>query len=258
MKVLFSLILCSFITFSTAFAQSIQSEFTPSERMTKFKEGDLVEATLRFWPIENADLEQFKKLEKTMLFNALYLAQVINLGPSTNNADVVELKGLFIVQSAKPQPLHTFKYNETIVELRLGNITIEESSNKQQDFYILSQSLNASKLWMIFAGLGVLLLIILLIKREALKNLFNKVRPNAAKKMRKQYDVQFRKADKREDFELIYQEKDKWLTLLADKTPAHMEFFKILNQYQFKKEWNNEEYTEVRASFDVIRRSFEK
>lgn len=243
-----------------AFAQNlaIQSEFIPSQQMSSLKEGDLFEATLRFWPIENVDLSQFKKLEKAVMFNAFYLAQISSLDVSANNADVIELKGLFIVKSAKYQSLYTFKYNESLIEMRLGDIQIKSSSNQSQDFYIQNQKLEASYLWGVVIGFFGILGIAAYIKRNELKLLFQKIRPNSKKIAIKKYDELFRIANKREDFEKIYQEKNHWLELLEIKSPAHQEFFKILDQYQYKKEWNNEDYTEVRASFDVIRRSFEK
>ncbi|MBC7714338.1 MAG: hypothetical protein H7177_13420 [Rhizobacter sp.] len=258
MKILASLLITILILFGNAFAANINTEFKPAQDISHIKEGDLIEVNLRFWPVENADLSQFKKLEKTVLFNAFYLAQIISLEPSANNADVIELKGLFIVKSAKPQPLFVFKYNESPVEMHLDGVKIEELKNKNSDYFILEQSLNGSYIFYILAGVFVLLLVAALYKRQALKEFIIGLKPDAEKKARKKYDAEFRKANHRDDFEKIYLEKNNWLKLLESRTPAHNEFFRVLNQYQFKKDWSNEDYSEVRSSFDVIRRSFEK
>lgn len=257
MKFLCSLILTFIISFNVN-AQTINGEFKPAEATTQVKEGDLFEATLRFWPIENADMEQFKKLEKQVLFNSYYLAQIISLSLSVNNADVVELKGLFIVKSSKTQPVFNFKYNENIIQVSTGALKIEELKNKNENFYVLDQSINASKIWMIIAIAILVLLVFAVIKRQSIKSFVLKLRPDQLKKARKQYDALFRSADKRSDFEFIYKEKEKWLPLLAIKAPAHIEFLKTLNQHQFKKDWQTEDYSEVRSSFDIIRRSFEQ
>lgn len=258
MRFLSILLFSLFIVVNTSFAEAIQGEFLPSTSITKIKEGDLIEATLRFWSIENADFSQFKKLEKTMLFNSFYLAQVTSLGVSPNNADVVELKGIFVVRSTKLQPIYSFKYNNANIDLKIGSLKIEELKDPSKDFYILDQSLTASRLWMIVSGICFILLVIAIIKRDAIKKIITGLKPDALKKAKKRYDSLFRSADKREDFELLYREKDKWLSILSEKAPAHTEFLSVLNQHQFKKEWGNEEYAEVRSSFDVIRRSFEK
>lgn len=258
MKVLSILIIYLTMLISSAFAQTIQSEFIPSQSIAQIKEGDLLEATIRVWPIENADLTQFKKLEKTLLFNALYLAQIVSLGASQNNADVVELKGLFVVKTAKPQPFYSFKYNDSVIELRSGALAITELKNKSQDFYILDQSLNKSIIWMIVLGALIVLIILSIVKRKSIKEFVIGLKPDSIKKSKKKYDDLFRRADKREDFELIYKDKDIWMGLLTEKAPAHFEFLRTLNQHQFKKEWGNAEYEDVKSSFDIIRRSFEK
>ncbi len=257
MKLLCSLILI-FITSFNVQAQAINGEFKPADTISQVKEGDLFEATLRFWPIENADMGQFKKLEKQVLFNAYYMAQILSLAPSDNNADVVELRALFIVKSSKVQPVFNFKYNENVIQLSAGALKIDELKNKSDNFFILDQSVNTSKLWMIVAVIILLLVVVAVIKRQSIKTFILKLRPDQLKKARRHYDELFRSADKRSDFEHLYKEKEKWMPLLTIKAPAHLEFLKTLNQHQFKKDWHNEEYAEVRASFDIIRRSFEQ
>lgn len=257
MKKIISFLIIALFSINLAFA-AINSEFLPSQNLSDAKEGDIVEATIRFWPIENADLNQFKKLEKATLFNALYLAQIMSLAPSPNNADVVELKGLFIIKSAKVEPIYAFKYNEELIEVRANNVKVKALGDKSQDFYVLDQSLDSSKLWMILSAIAALLVILAVVKRKALKEFILNLRPDQVKKTRKKYDEIFRVASKREDFEKLYREKDLWLNALVDKAPAHLEFLKVLNQHQYKKDWSNDDLSEVRTSFDIIRRSFEK
>ncbi len=259
MKFLSALVLTFIIACSSGLsAQTINSSFKFSQEVSQIKEGDLIEGTLTFWPIENPDLTQFKKLEKSVIFNALYVAQILSLEPSLNNADVIELKALFIVKTSKPQNVFIFKYNEIPIEIKLEGVQIEELKNKIQDYYILNQSVNGSYFMIILVCILGVLVSIAVYKRKYLLELLIKLKPDADKKARKRYDSLFRSANHRDDFELLYTEKEAWLKLLEIKTPSHNEFFKILNQYQYKKDWSNEDYNEVRTAFDVIRRSFEK
>ena len=259
MRVLSLITIFLFMLMKTSFAvEAIKGEFIPSVPMAELKEGDLFEATLRFWPIDNADLNEFKKLDKVSLFNAFYLAQINNLGSSANNADVVELKGIFIVQSAQTQPIYSFNYKNSLVELHVSDGKIKALANRNKDFFILDQSVNGSGLWKIILCLIFLAVIGLYWKRENLKALFLKLRPSALKKAKEHYNVLFKSAREREDFETIYKNKNEWIFLLQEKTPAHIEFFKVINLHQFKRDWSDEDHKEVKDSFDVIRGSFER
>ena len=258
MRVLSILIVTFILLMSTAFSQVIQGEFIPSVNGSSIKEGDVFEATIRVWPIENVDLNQFKKLEKTILFSSLYMAQITSLGISQNNSDVIELSAIFIARSAKPTPVFNFKYNESQVELQLGGMVVNELKDQSEDFYILDQSINKSVLWTVIFLLILILIIVLLVKRRTIKEYLDGFKSNSEKKSKKIYSELFKNAEQRQDFEFLYENKDIWMNLLVEKTPAHVDFLKTINQYQFKKEWTPSEYEEVNSSFEIIRRSFEK
>ena len=257
MRVL-SILIIFFLIISTSFAQTIQSEFIPSQSLTELKEGDFLEASIKLWPIENVDLTQFNKLEKTVLFNALYLSNIISLGVSPNNADVVEIKAIFIVKSSKIQSVYNFKYNNLDIELHSGALAIRELKDDSKEFYILDQSLNNSRILIYSLGFLSILIIAGIVKRKTIKTFLLGDTASSAKKTKEKYYQVFQKANTREDYESIYEDRDIWMSLLVEKTPAHIEFLKIINQHQFKKDWSSSDLEEVKSSFDTIRRSFDK
>ena len=257
MRVL-SVIFLTFLMISTSFSQTIQGEFVPTPEVANIKEGDVFEATIRVWPVENVDLLQFKKLEKTVLFNSLYLAQITSLGVSQNNSDVVELNAVFMVKSSKAQSSYSFKYNDSIIELQLGSLVFADLKDQSKDYYTLDQSLNKSIVWIIMTSIIILLFTVGVLKRKFIQEYISGFKSHSEKISKKKYMDLFKNANKREDFESLYVEKDLWIKLLVEVTPAHIDFFKTLNQYQFKKEWSPAEDEEVKAAFDIIRRSFEK
>ncbi len=242
---------------STLKAQEVKGELVFDVDQTLFKEGDLIKGTIRIWPLENADLAQFKSLEKTILFQSLYLAQLDSVDLSENNADVVELKAKFFVKNTKISNLDFIRYNDIKIPISIKKIEIEDLKNKQEKFFVADQETGKTYwFWMIIAMAGVVF-VALIIFRKKIRKYFENLTKREIIRKRKYFDELFRKANSRRDFEEIYKLKNEWLLLVDNQTPAHKDFFQILNSHQFKKEWSNEELIEVRTTFDSIRRSFE-
>ncbi len=256
MKILSALLLCLLVSLS-AVAAELQAEFNFNSDVTKIKEGDLVEGTLKVWPIENVDPGEFKKLENTTLFNSLAVIQVHSVEPSANNADVTEVKALFLAKAAKEQSLSQINYKGQFVTVQAPGFKVEPLGNKSQDFYVEDQALSYSNAQKII--LAILLVVIVLgaiWKREKIKEFIGRFSKNPVKLGRRKYNQIFSKAAKREDYEEIYAQRKEWLAFIEVKAPAYNEFFKIMNQHQYKRSWGKEELSDVQASFDIIRGSF--
>ena len=258
MRVFFAFLLYFSFLFAQLSANEIQGELELNPSVSFLKEGDLVEGLLKIWPLENADLSQIRKLEKNLFFDSLYLAKINSLAPSENNADVIELKGHFFVKSSKNSDMYFIKYNDINIPVRIKQLNLEELTNKQENFYIADQSVEKGYWAKVILILFLLMILVLIVFRKKIKQWYEiKIQKDVLQK-KKYYDELFRLSNDRKDFEEIYQKRSKWMPLLSQQLQAHQDFFNVLNNHQFKKEWLNEEYLEVRTSFDYIRRSFEK
>lgn len=258
MRILILTILSTLLLASSLFAQDVNSEFKPSPEYTSFKEGDIFEATIRFWPLENADLSVFRNLDKTILFNAFFMTEIISLAPSPNNADVIELKATYLIQSANPQPIYSFNYKDSIVDVRLEDMKIQPLEGKGEDYIILDQALIKKTVWQIVLSVISLLLLFAFFQKSKIKDFVQRILRKDEKANRERFQVMFKSAGIREDFELIYKEKEIWQKYIEVVTPAHREFLKVMNAHQYKKFWSNEDSNEVKSSFEAIRRSFDK
>lgn len=258
MRVFFAFLFYFSYLFAQLNANEIQGELELNSSASFLKEGDLVEGLLKIWPLENADLSQIRKLEKTLFFDSLYLAKINSLTPSENNADVIELKGQFFVKNSKSSDLYFIKYNDINIPVRINQLNLEELGEKQEKFYIADQGVE-KKYWIkVILIVFISIVLVLIIFRKKIQQWYNvKTQKNILQK-KKYYDELFRVANERKDFEEIYLKRSQWIPLLSQQLQAHEDFFNVLNNHQFKKEWQNEEYLEVRTSFDYIRRSFEK
>ena len=70
------------------------------------------------------------------------------------------------------------------------------------------------------------------------------------------WDQQFQKPMERIQLEYIYTNRNIWLELIGKKTMAINDFFRVLEEHQYKKLWTDEELEEIKTSFDPIKRIF--
>lgn len=240
----------------SAFAE-MKGDFSVNSSSATVKEGDLLEGTLKIWPVENPDPADFTNLLNTKLFNALQLIQILSVEPSANNADVLEVKGLFVVHPAKYLTSYDLKYKNETVAIEAPALKIAPLETKAQDFFVLDQSLNLSHYQMyIFAGILLVLFIIALVKRNQLIKWVRGLKKDPKAEAIRLFKDKFQKASSREDFEEIYARKEEWLPLLSARTSAYDEFFNVMNQHQYKPSWGSEELKDVKNIFDIIRGSF--
>lgn len=256
MKFFFLIIVYLFLT-GSAYSQEIQAEIILITPPPILKEGDIVEGILKVWPLENADLNEFKKIENMTLANALFTTEVESVEVSANNADVIEAKLLFIVKRAAENNQQQLSYKGRIVRIQVPPLKIAQSDKDPEDYYVLDQGLIYSNLVKIVTVLLLIVLIILLFfKRKAIQSLIHKFKYDPIANSKKKIDEKFTKASQREDYEEIYAFRRDWLSLLSEQAPSYNDFFKTMEQHQYKKSWNIEDLNEVKNSFEAIRRSF--
>ncbi len=257
MKILSSLVLCFYFIFSTAIASEIKAELNIHSETAILKEGDLAEGVFRIWPIENADFNEFRKLQGMNFFNSLNLVQIHSIDTSVNNADVVEVKGLFLVKNEKKQTLNAINYKGQSIQLMAPPIKIMPLEKRSDDYFILDQSVSYSNIQKILMAIIAGTLIVLgFWKRGNIKQFLKKFRHDPTAIAIKRFNEKFLKASTREDFEEIYSLRNDWFKLVKIQASAYQEFFKVMNQHQYKKNWGTEELSEVQSSFDIIRGSF--
>lgn len=255
MKKIFLALVIALVS-TMAFAE-LKGDFTLSEGTTSVKEGDLIEGTLKVWPLENADKSEFSKYQNSTLFNSLQLIQIHSIEPSSNNADVLEVKGMFLARAAKYLTNFELNYKGELIQIAAPAVKIVPLEKKAEDYFILDQSLSLSHYQMyLIVGFILVLIIVALVKRKQLAHWVAGFKKDPKALAIKHFNEKFSTAATRKDFEEIYARKEEWLPLLQVKSSAYEEFFKVLNQHQYKPQWGNDETAEVKKIFDIIRGSF--
>lgn len=243
--------LISVSVFSVSFAAEIKTELQLLPEAQEYHEGDIVEIDLKIWPIENAELDEFKKIEGTSLFNALEVTQVNSVESSENNADVVIVKATAIIVRAPESPTANFQYKNNAISINSPQFKYIPLPSKQEDFYVLDQKiLSSNSVWLILLAVtGVGAGVYLYLKKY-------RVKKDDKLAIKKAYQNLFSNAGERKDFETLYASRREWIPLLSAETNAHREFYKLMEQHQYKKEWAPEILMEIKLTFDIIRGSF--
>lgn len=255
MKAIF-LILGFLFSLNSALAE-MKGQFIFSSEVSSLKEGDIVEAVLKVWPLENADAAEFSKLQNLKIFSVLQLVQIQSIAPSVNNADVIEMKGTYIVHAAKALTPFEFNHKGQVVQVDAPFVKIIPLENKAGDYFIVEQSLNTSRhLFYLFGSIVLLLLLIAFVKRRKLMALLERFRLDPRAQLIRYFDDKFQQAATRKDYEEIYAKKEEWLPLLKERSLVYDEFLNVMNRHQYKPAWGTEELREIKSFFDNIRGSF--
>jgi hypothetical protein len=230
--------------------EDLKSQIHLIPEQKEYHEGDIVELDLKIWPIESADLDEFKKIEGTALYGALNIEQVTSVLNSENNADVVEIKATAVVVGAPDNNQAYVAYKNDKIKLISPVYRFLSIKSKNEDYYIINQaSVSSKKYLLIIISIVILLIGIVLVIKKLLK-------PKEPKNdVKKSFLVIFTNANQREDFEMIYAKKSEWIRFVLIDSMIQKNFFDIMEIHQYKKDWTSEELAEVINSFEPIRRS---
>jgi hypothetical protein len=250
-KALFAICIILLFKLPTVFAIELKTELQIIPQVQEYLEGDIVEIDLKIWPIENADLQEFKKASGITLFDSLEIIEITSVENSENNADLVQIKATAVVVKSKNSNQSFIPYKGTNIYISPKNYKVIPLKAKQEDFYILDQE-----------GIGrnyIILPILLVIATLAAAFVFWKKRKKhrgTKLDIEKNYSLLFANADSRVDYEYIYANRKVWVPFLKAETNAHRDFFKNMETHQYKRNWTSDEAADVKDSFENIRRSF--
>lgn len=221
-----------------------------------YKEGDILNARLQIWPVEDQD----KKIELkagTYIDEVFYLADVFSEKRSENNFDVVQVDLLLVLMKVPTDDKLKIKLGdqEYLVDLQFK---AEPTQIAQPQLIMYSQESEGFGLgfwvWNLIYIVGIAALFgIYLLTRMYLRK---KRQDQEKEKIQNYWSTRFKTVEKREDFEIVYSRKKEWLRLVKLQTPPIVEFFRVMEDVQYKKQWNNEDEEVVKDTFENIRGIF--
>jgi len=245
-----------------SFAYETKGELINLDSDKTLLEGEVINAQLRIWPLQDAiKSEVSNKLEGSEFLGLFYVSEVKKVAFSKNNSEVLEIAlTLVVLKNFVKQPFYIWSYKALnipieIVDLKTvantvktQGVLVEESGYKYEFSDNLIKGI-VSFITLVLVGLGVFFFS----RFKKKKQIAEKVR-----KQNEKWHIKFREANDREDFEYIYVNRALWLKLLVVQAPPITQFFEVLNQHQYKKEWSVDDKVEISNCFDEIRNIFLK
>jgi uncharacterized membrane protein len=240
-----------------SFSQEIKAELILISPPSVLKEGDILEGVLKVWPLENSNIDEFKKIENTTLAKFFYITEVEKVEPSINNSEVAEAKLLIIVKHSTGKDEQPLTFRDKVVNIIPPQLPMAPSAKASADYYVMNQEIAYSNLMaIIIAILIIMLMVLAYYKRISVRQFYKKLRNDSNSILAKRLKDKFANASKREDYEEIYAIRQEWQHLIETPSDSYNNFFKIIEMHQYKKMWSAEELLEVKNSFEPIRGSF--
>jgi hypothetical protein len=226
------------------------------DRNKQMFEGDIISARLQIWPVDNLQ-KKIEIQEETYIDDVLYLAEVISQKRSENNSDVVLIDMTLVVIGQPLSDKINFKLDGVNFPVA-HNLKVEPTEIKRQELILVEQESEgfglSSALKLLMFSIG---LIVMVGSFKLFRMYRNKKRYEHEKaKFKKYWDERFVSAGERKDFEIVYGRKKEWLRLVKLQTPPLVEFFRVMESVQYKKEWTESDNELVQESFEDIRSIF--
>lgn len=245
--------LLSFIMMTSVFSVEVKNviKFEPSQNI---KQGDLVNISMQLWPVENYDVAEFDKLKNQVTLSHFYVVTV-EAKRSENNYDVILLNLSTIAESSAERGKSLdFRFGEYSTSFSLP-FEIKPLESFDGSFVILNQAVDfAGKnlLTVVVSLLVIIVVLVLIVKyRKRVINYFNKNVNDQKKKSH--FQTLFHSAKERHHFEEIYKNKEQWLGYFPEKNHALLNFYKVMEEHQYKRQLSKEDLFEIKEAFDKIR-----
>ena len=212
--------------------------FIPHEQRQYFP-GDFVSGTLKF---DSKVSGQVSQLKGKKFLDTFYVSEVATKDSSEAEITLIPFGP---IDSKKP-------LNWEGIPVNLSALLLGPSSSEPKSFIILERAFNSSffeDFWpWIIMGLALLLLGVLLWKIRKNKMFLKMLAIGREKKIAFWKGI-ITEASNRSDFEMIYKTRKEWMSLLNLSNPKIDDFFEVLNRHQYKKDWNDGDFSEVLESY---------
>ena len=232
------------LTFTAVHAYEIQGKLENISDEQIIKEADTFSAKLILWPYEAKDEDSFYDLVDKDILDFFFVSRVSKVVRSENNNQALEiymtlvLKKFFVKSN-----FYIFNHRDLNIPVELVGITPERRQLKAQDFFVKEQKRVSENEYTIYL-IGLLIIILLLG--------FYFFRKRKKVKVERKVFVVDKEMKTREEFELLYMNRDDLLLSYEDKNSEISKLLEEIDKIQYKPEWEDDELKSIKNYFQKI------
>lgn len=219
--------------------------------------GDVISAELILWPKEEITENDLKSLESSFLGkNSIYIGSVNEIGESPNNEQALVARLVLVPTAAADwRQIQTIKIKGISYPLQMTGVSVQAFEKISDKFISIEQELPSGQRWKWIAAsssLAFLLTLVFLLPWMKRKRKAQKL-AQQEKLEKKKWLEYLKSAKSRSDYENLYSHRSAWVKDNWSHDPDVMKFFESLHVHQYKREWSQEEKSEVDNLFEKIR-----
>lgn len=250
MKILTVLALIIFSIIS--FASESVGKLTFENNLVKVGESN--KAQLEIYPITKMVFEDLKTLENKTFLEYFKVAKVEALKQNENNPEIwtIDLELISLKEFSVYAP-HIWSWKAINIPVEMTNDLriLNNFQNEKKIIVLESKSIDQKNYtWIVVLGVfafAVVITIIISVKKR-----------NARIIAQNKWKEIFNNINSREDYERVYSLRKEWLTKVPEDVPCVQEFFSVMNDCQYKKEWSDIEKHQVQNAFDELKVAVDK
>jgi len=228
------------------FAQGLEAEIEFKDSPKELLVGDPLSATLRIWPLENLNEADKKQILEKDLFRFIKIVEIEKIQTSENNADILEIKFSGVVISEKKNWDQEIFVNGNPVKINSTKLQIKAFNLKGETYLYADQRLFKNKIIYLVIAILALLMIGWIFYRR--KRNPSPVTTNDLDQIKKL----ILEAKNRNDFEKLYQVRNRLIISELLKNEKD-DFFQMVNEKQYKKDWSEIEIQLIRENFEKLK-----
>lgn len=215
-------------------------------------EGEIKQIQLQIYPLQEVNLDDIKKkIQANDFCDFFYIGEVFSIEFSKNNPVVLEI----VANATLKKKFNTSKpliwsYLALNIPINLEQMILISQYGETGDFISLNvdRKIGGNYIYLIPLVLLILILILIFIQRK-----YNQ-KDNSIKEL-VELKTRILCATTRNEIENIYSLKKKIEVYFGINNPGFSNLFNIINQHQYKKDWDEDTLYEINFILDEIKES---